>query len=203
MRWVLEPRGQGEVTNILHMTLCQHPKLWLHTQHVYRKPPLGPGNDASSCMCLTKITSCAAFSLYIHSSWQIQQRKGSTLGLFFTTPLNPEKLECVQKFGLKVCLKQWHSTYEDLTVQAGIPSLAVRRKLLKLCQLYSILNGHVNFHNFPTVSRSSLFVNRIRSVHSSSLSLPFAHSNFYNNSFFRLPLICGTVCLEIFAHVTP
>ena len=95
-----------------------------------------------------------------------------------------EKLECVQKFGLKVCLKQWHSTYEDLTVRAGIPSLAVRRKLLKLCQLYSILNGHVNFHNFPTVSRPSLVVNRIRSVHSSSLSLPFALSNFHHNSFF-------------------
>ena len=92
-----------------------------------------------------------------------------------------EKLECVQKFGLKVCLKQWHCTYEDLTVQAGIPSLAVRRKLLKFCQLYSILNGHVYFHNFPTISRPSLFVNRIRSVHSSSHSLPFAHSNFYHN----------------------
>ena len=95
-----------------------------------------------------------------------------------------EKLECVQKFGLKVCLKQWHSTYGDLTVQAGIPSLAVRHKLLKLCQLYSILNGHVNFHNFPTVSRPSLFVNHIHSVHSSSLSLPFAQPNFYHNSFF-------------------
>ena len=39
-------------------------------------------------------------------------------------------LESVQKFGLKVCLKQWYSTYENLIDQAGIPSLAVRRKLL-------------------------------------------------------------------------
>jgi len=61
-------------------------------------------------------------------------------------------LESVQKFGLKVCLKQWHSTYGNLIDQAGIPSLAVRRKLLKLCQLY-VLNRHVNFHNLPTSSR--------------------------------------------------
>ena len=90
-------------------------------------------------------------------------------------------LQSVQKFGLKVCLKQWHSIYENLIDQAGIPSLAVRRKLLKLCQLYNILNGHVNFHNLPTYSRPTLFVNRIRSVH--LLSLSFSHSNFQCSSF--------------------
>ena len=34
-------------------------------------------------------------------------------------------LESVQKFGLKVCLKQWHSTYENLIDQAGMPRLLV------------------------------------------------------------------------------
>ena len=106
-----------------------------------------------------------------------------------------EMLESVQKFGLKVCLKQWHSTYGNLIDQAGIPSLAVRRKLLKLCQLYNILNGLVNFHNLPTSSRPTLFVNRIRSVHSLSLSK-------YCNSF-HLPSVCGTLYLGIFARVTP
>jgi len=81
-----------------------------------------------------------------------------------------EMLESVQKFGLKVCLKQLHSTYGNLIDQASIPSLAVRCKLLKLCQLYSILNGHVNVHNLPTSSRPTLFVNCIHSVHSLSLS---------------------------------
>ena len=97
-----------------------------------------------------------------------------------------EMLESVQKFGLKVCLKQWHSTYENLIDQAGIPSLAVRRKLLKLCQLYNILNayGHVNFLNLPTSCRPTSFVNRIRSVHPLSLSKPFSHSNFHCSSFF-------------------
>ena len=68
-----------------------------------------------------------------------------------------EMLESVQKFGLKICLKKWHSTYGNLIDQAGIPSLAVRLKLLKLCQLFNILNGHVNFHNLPTSSRPTLF----------------------------------------------
>jgi len=31
-------------------------------------------------------------------------------------------------------LKQWHSTYGNLIDQAGIPSLAIRRKLLKLSE---------------------------------------------------------------------
>ena len=46
--------------------------------------------------------------------------------------------------------KYFFAVYENLIDQAGIPSLAVRCKLLKLCQLYNILNGHVNFHNLPT-----------------------------------------------------
>ena len=93
-------------------------------------------------------------------------------------------LESVQKFGLKVCLKQWHSTYGNLIDQAGIPSLAVRHKLLKLCQLYNILNGHVEFHNLPTSSTPTLFVNHIPSVHPLSLSKPFSHSNFHFSSSF-------------------
>ena len=70
----------------------------------------------------------------------------------------PDPAAHVQKFGLKVCLKQWHSTYENLIDQAGIPSLAVRRKLLKLCQLYNIniFEWTCNFSQFTYLLQAYL-----------------------------------------------
>ena len=53
------------------------------------------------------------------------------------------KLEAVQKFALKVCLKRWDSSYSELLVLSGIPKLAYRRKLLCLAYFYKAVNGHV------------------------------------------------------------
>ena len=44
-------------------------------------------------------------------------------------------LENVQKFALKVSLKQWTLSYEDMLDRANIPSLSSRRQNLSLCQL--------------------------------------------------------------------
>jgi len=53
-------------------------------------------------------------------------------------------LESVQKFGLKVCLKQWNSTYENLIDQAGIPSLAVSRGGSRNCLRVVLLVGEAH-----------------------------------------------------------
>ena len=54
-----------------------------------------------------------------------------------------QKLEAVQKFALKVCLKKWDSSYSELLDLSGIPKLADRRKLLCLTYFYKAVNGHV------------------------------------------------------------
>jgi len=41
-----------------------------------------------------------------------------------------ERLESIQKFGLKVSLKKWQCRYEDLFQLANLPTLAARRKCL-------------------------------------------------------------------------
>ena len=68
---------------------------------------------------------------------------------------NIDAIERVQKFALKVCLKDWHSDYDNLLNRANVPPLAARRKVLKLCQLFTILKGHSHFPDFPTAKRAS------------------------------------------------
>ena len=95
-----------------------------------------------------------------------------------------ERLEGVQKFGLKVCLKRWRCGYEELLQLANLPTLVTRRKCLKLCLFYNMVNRLATFPNIPTVFRSTPYGNSIRSINSSSMVQPRAHSNFYSNSFF-------------------
>ena len=52
-----------------------------------------------------------------------------------------EAIEHVQKFGLKVYLKDWHFSYDNLLNIANIPTLASRKQQLKLCELFNIING--------------------------------------------------------------
>ena len=42
-------------------------------------------------------------------------------------------LENIQKFALRMCTKNWNQEYDVLLNSYGIPTLAVRRKQLKLC----------------------------------------------------------------------
>ena len=55
-------------------------------------------------------------------------------------------LEFVQKFALKVCLKQWNMPYCQLLNQSHLPDLGTRRKHLSLCYFYNIVNG---VHVYP------------------------------------------------------
>ena len=52
-----------------------------------------------------------------------------------------ERLENVKKFGVHACIKQCHCRYGNLLELNIVPTLAVRRKFLKLCQFYSMVNG--------------------------------------------------------------
>ena len=113
---------------------------------------------------------------------------------------NIDAIEHVQKFALKVCQKDWHSDYDTLLNSANVPPLAARRKALKLCQLFSILQGHSEFPDLPISKRAS---------NSATLTQPFAHTSLFQNSFFpstiklwnTLPLnICTLQSLPHFKH---
>ena len=61
-----------------------------------------------------------------------------------------EALESVQRFASKMCTKQWRDvSYEDRLKPMNIETLQSRRQQLKLCYLYSILNGQSYFVNSP------------------------------------------------------
>ena len=59
------------------------------------------------------------------------------------------KLESVQKFALKMCLKQWDLGYQDLLDLSQFPTLENRRLYLKLCTLYKIIHS---YFYFPTAN---------------------------------------------------
>ena len=81
-----------------------------------------------------------------------------------------EAIECVQKFGLKVCVKNWHCSYDNLLNVTNIPLLASRRQQLKLCQLFNIINGYSVFPDSPAARRVSPYLSSIRSTNSATLS---------------------------------
>ena len=55
------------------------------------------------------------------------------------------KLENVQKFALRVCLKSWDMSYDDLLSNSKLSSLRKRRLLASLCHLYKIIRGLTDF----------------------------------------------------------
>ena len=54
-------------------------------------------------------------------------------------------LERVQKFGLRICLRNYHTSYEYLLDFFKFPSLKNRRIFLSLCTFYLIKNHLVHF----------------------------------------------------------
>ena len=99
-----------------------------------------------------------------------------------------EAMERVQKFGLKVCLKGWHCSYNNLLNVANIPTPASRRQQLKLFQLFNIINSYSVFPDLPAARRVyvSPYLSSIRSTNSVTLSQIFAHTTLFQNSFFPL-----------------
>ena len=70
-------------------------------------------------------------SIWPHAVWPHLEYASSVWDPYLKKDI--EAIEHVQKFGLKVCLKDWHSSYDNLLNIANIPLLASRRQQLKLC----------------------------------------------------------------------
>ena len=88
-------------------------------------------------------------------------------------------LDNIQKFALRMCAKQWETSYDELLQLFSLPSLQDRRLYLDLCTMFKIVHGL--FH-FPP----GIFVEQPpRVTRSQSYQLyvpPYTHtSSFYNS----------------------
>ena len=72
-----------------------------------------------------------------------------------------EAIESVQKFALKMCLKSWSSNYEQLLLEARLPTLKVRRSALSLGHLYKIINKLTYYPEPPIIQRKIPYRNRV------------------------------------------
>ena len=52
-----------------------------------------------------------------------------------------DSLERVQKFTLRMCMRDWSTDYTTLLQSSNLPTLASRRRYLKLCVLYQVIQG--------------------------------------------------------------
>ena len=76
------------------------------------------------------------------------------------------KLENVQKFALKMCLKQWDLGYQDLLDLSQFPPLENHKLYLNLCTLYKIIQGYLYFPVFLLlVSRHSYSLPSVQMMH--------------------------------------
>ena len=58
---------------------------------------------------------------------------------------NIEKLEKVQRFALRLCVKQCDLDYPSLLFISDLPTLAARRKYFSLCSMFKIVNQLMHF----------------------------------------------------------
>ena len=94
-----------------------------------------------------------------------------------------DSLEKVQKFALRLCLKNWDAEYGALLQLTSLPDLGYRRRYLKLCFLYQVIHGQFSFPNAPLEWRN-LPVHSLRSFSDHLLHTPLSHTNAYQFSFF-------------------
>ena len=93
-----------------------------------------------------------------------------------------DMLEKAQKFGLRVCLKDWSSQYETLLQQSKIQSLSERRTKTNLTYIHKIVHEKIDFPGAPIKERTFQYCSR--SNNSRSL-IPFnCKSAQFLNSYF-------------------
>ena len=118
-------------------------------------------------------------------------------------------LEGVQKFALRMCTKQWNSSYNDLLQLCSLPTLQQRRLYLDLCTMFKIVQGLFHFptgifvEQTPRVTRSQshhLFV----CPHTSSFYTSFVPRTIRNWNMFTahvpLPTSVSSFLNLIFGH---
>ena len=97
------------------------------------------------------------------------------------------KVEQLQKFGLRMCTRRWSSDYLDLLLLFSIPTLGDRRLYLNLCTMYKIVHNLVDFPQDVFVPKS---LTRLRSSSlTSTFVQPFARTNSLKFSF--IPHTCS------------
>ena len=64
-------------------------------------------------------------------------------------------IEKVQKFALRVCLKDWSLDYDELLHTTSLPSLETRRQRARLCFLHNIVHNNIDFPNAPVAPRAA------------------------------------------------
>ena len=71
-----------------------------------------------------------------------------------------EAIEKVQRFGLRMCLKQWDLNQEELLQAANVASLASRRSQAKLSHLFKIVNELADYPNAPLLPKMHRYNSR-------------------------------------------
>ena len=96
-----------------------------------------------------------------------------------------EKLEKIQKFALRLCIKQWDMEYTTLRSTCNLPTLRTRRKYFILCTMYKIVNHLMDFPQNCFIPRAT----SLRSTPSHLYLQPFSHTNSFLFSF--VPNACS------------
>ena len=98
-----------------------------------------------------------------------------------SSPTVTNSLEKVQFLALKLCSKNWSSSYSSLLRKFNCPTLSTRRKISKLTFLFKILYGYVYFPPNSFLFRSQPRMS-FRSSHPYDLLVPIARtSTFLHN----------------------
>ena len=106
-----------------------------------------------------------------------------------------EALEKVQRFALRMCLKNWSLDHSQLYSRSMIPPLTLRRSNARLEHLFKIVNNLCDFPENPIQQRDIVYVNR----HTNALQLVNiqARTNQFYNSFFPKTIALWN------SHLTP
>ena len=84
-------------------------------------------------------------------------------------------MENVQKFGLRICAKQWDLGYDELMSNFDVCTLQTRRLEHKLCTMFKIVH---NLISFPPI-----LVPRYSRIGCNAYLQPFAHTSSFLYSF--------------------
>ena len=93
-----------------------------------------------------------------------------------------DSLENVQKFALRVCMKSWNSTYEELLMITKLLSLQDRRIMASLCHLFKIVKGFTDFPDAPVHSMTHSYDTRLSDK--PLFIVTQCRTNAYQHSFF-------------------
>ena len=132
--------------------------------------------------------------------------KTSTLLQLYISFIQPHLEYCspvwdpylTQKFGLKICLKNWSSDYSDLLSTAGILTLSSRRSQARLSHMFKIMHEQTDFLDVPIDWRT--FHYSSRSDNSMAIKPFQCRSSQFLHSFFPGELQhSGTPCQRVWS----